>query len=322
MTPREELRTTGRLGEMGALLLYETMRLVVLAYRFPPPDGHGFWTEADLQATAHDFLQGERGARRLLSVANSSVDDRSFANLLARAARNFLREEGRRTEIGKLIVRIKSVLRAEEEFVEIPQSGEALWTIKGGTTAPSSTPSPELASVSHRVEIVVPNWTSKTRDAPLADHDSFVRLIRAVLEAAAGSLRAGDIAHALAARLNLRRPPLTLDLDAGAAYSEVASTAPDPASITVSSMAATEIFNALSDRERIIVLTADGNVRDLGALIGTGKTQAAHLRQRLLDRIANELEDDEQPEETVSALVGLCENWMRDRTGSTDATSK
>ncbi|WP_253660940.1 hypothetical protein [Williamsia maris] len=87
-------------------------------------------------------------------------------------------------------------------------------------------------------------------------------------------------------------------------------------------MRATEIFQGLSDRERIIVATVEDSIRDLGALIGTGKSQAAHLRQRLFERMAGELRDDDQPEETVGTLIVLCDDWVRRRTGTADAPSK
>ncbi|GAA1458796.1 hypothetical protein GCM10009619_17440 [Williamsia maris] len=322
MTPRDELLTTGRLGGEGAQLLYETVRLASVAYRFPPPDGHAYWEEGDIQAAAHEFLQGERGARRLLDLAVRSVDGPSFSRLLTAAVRNFLRDQARSTELGKLIVRLKSVLRDESEFVEIPRSGEALWTTRGGDSDPSVTSPAALAAVTRHVEVVVPKWTSETRDAPLADRDSLIRLIRAVLEAAAGSLDAIEIAHALAARLELRRAPLTLDLDGGRGYSEPVAVDGDPASATVSAVRATEIFQGLSDRERIIVATVEDSIRDLGALIGTGKSQAAHLRQRLFERMAGELRDDDQPEETVGTLIVLCDDWVRRRTGTADAPSK
>lgn len=322
MTPREELLSTRRLGEAGARLLYETIRLVVRAYHFPPPDNHAHWEEHDIQAAAHEFLQGERGGRRLLDVAIRSVDERSFERHLAASVRNYLRDQARRTELGKLIVRIKSVLRREAEFVEIARSGEALWTTVNGPSHPTPASPAELAAATRNVEVVVPRWESKTRDAPLADHDSFVRLIRAVLETAAGSLNAVDIAHALASRFDLRRIPLSLDLDGGSNYSEPVALNGDPASMTVSAMRAAEILDGLSDRERIIVTTLDKSIRDLGDLIGTGKTQAAHLRQRLLDRVAHTLRDDDQPEETVSALMDLCNDWLEHWTDTADATSK
>jgi len=322
VTPRDELLTTGRLGDAGAVLLYDTVRLVGLSRGFPPPEMRQSWDGAAVQGVAHDFLQSTRGPRRLLDIALRSVDDRSFERLLEAAVANHLRDEARKTDLGKLIVRVKDVLRSTSEFVAVVGGGDERWALTGASTEPSLASATELATATVRVEVVIPPWSSATRDAPLADRDSMVRLIEAVLTAAGGSLTAVDLARALTARLDHRRAPLTIELDSADAVSAPAAPGADPASRTVSSIRATEIFNNLSDRERIIVATLDLSVRDLGSVISTGKSQAAHLRQRLLDRVEGELEGDDDPEQTVSALARLCDDWLRRWTASPGATSK
>lgn len=321
MSPRDELLTIGRLGEAGAVLLYNTVRLVALSRGFPPPENRQYWDETAVQAVAHDFLQSTRGPRRLLDIALRSVDDRSFERLLEAAVHNHLRDEARKTDLGSLIVRLKDVLRSSPQFVAVAGGSQERWALTGASTEQSLVTATVLARATVRVEVVIPRWSSATRDAPLADLDSIVRLIQAVLTAAGGSLTAVDLAHALTARLDHRRAPLTIELDSANPVSEPAAPDADP-SRTVSEIRATEIFNNLSDRERIIVATLDLTVRDLGSLINTGKSQAAHLRQRLLDRVAGEFEDDDEPEQTVSVLARLCDDWLQRWTASTDATFK
>lgn len=321
MSPRDELLTTGRLGNAGAVLLYNTVRLVGLSRGFPPPEDRQSWDEPAVHAVAHDFLQSTRGPKRLLDIALRSVDDRSFERLLEAAVTNHLRDEARKTDLGKLIVRVKDVLRSTPEFVAVA-GGEERWALAGASSEPSLATPTELATATGRVKVVIPPWSSATRDAPLADRDSMVRLIQAVLTAARGSLTPVDLAHALTTRLEHRRAPLTIELDSADSVYEPPAPDADPASRTASDIRATEMFNGLSDRERIIVATLDLNVHDLGALINTGKSQAAHLRQRLLDRLRGEMEGDTDPEQTASALAGLCDAWLQHWTASTDATSK
>ncbi len=321
MSARQELLTTGRLGRAGAELLYTTVRAVAIARGFPPPVGQPIWDEVAVQATAHDFLQGARGAKRLLDVAVRSTDERSFARLLGRAVQNHLRDVARATDLGKLIVRVKEVLRSTDDFVAVAAPGGERWAARGGSREPSIVPPDELSAATKSIEVVVPRWTSETRDAPLADRDSMVRLLTAILSAASGTVTAVEIAHAITARLEHRRAPLTVELDAGGVRSEQLVVGTDPETTTLAAMRATQIFNDLSDRERIMVATLDLSVRDLGLLVSTGKSQAALLRQRLIDRVAEELRDDDDPERTVSALALLCDDWIGDRTGPGDATS-
>lgn len=321
MSAREELMTTGRLGRAGAELLYATVRTVAIARRFPPPDGHATWDNAGIQSTAHDFLQGNRGAKRLLDIAIKSTDDRSFGRLLERAVHNHLRDVARATDFGKLIIRTKELLRSVPEFMAVESPEGEHWTLVGGSDASSEVSPGDLAAAIASVHVDVPRWRSATRDAPLADRDSMIRLITAVLFAADGAVGPVEIAHALTARLDHRRTPLTVELDRAGGQPELHMANAGPEATTLSSIRATQIFNSLSDRERIIVATLDLNVRDLGQLIKMGKSQAALVRQRLVDRVADDLRDDDQPELTAGALAALCSDWVRDRTGSGGATS-
>ena len=320
MTPREELLATRRLGLAGAMLLYETVRSVAVGNRFPPPENAVRWDETAVTEIAHDFVEGERGRKRLLDITIRSTDDRSFERLLETAVLNFLRDLARGTDLGKLIVRVKEILRDESDFKTVPGSPER-WTLADGPTAPSTAALDKLATAAFAVDVVVPKWTSERRDPPLADRPSFIRLIRSVLTAAAGSLTADEIARTLTTRLDHRRTPLTVSLDILEQVSEPAQAGGDPASGTVAQLHAIDIFNSLSDRERIIVATLEANVRDLALLIDVGKTQAALIRQRLFDRLRDELVDDEDPDGTVSGLCTLCEEWIGSRTGTAGATS-
>lgn len=320
MTPREELLATRRLGPAGAELLYRTVFLVAIGHRFPPPPGSPGWNETAVAETTHDFVKDERGTKRLLDIMIRSVDDRSFERLLEAAVLNFLRDVARSTDMGKLVVRVKEVLRDENHFESVPGRPER-WAIAGTTTAPSVARPDVLTSAITGVEVVVPKWTSERRDAPLADRPSFVRLMRGVLEAAEGSLTADDIARALTTRLDHRRTALATPLDVREEIAEPGPAAGNPANHTVAELHATDIFDSLSDRERIIVPTLDQSVRDLAKLLDTGKTQAALIRQRLIDRLRADLADDDDPDHTASLLCELCENWFQSRTRTGDATS-
>lgn len=321
MTPRAELLSARQLGQAGAELLYKTVWLVAVGNGFPPPEGSVNWNETAVAEIAHDFVNDERGPKRLLDIAVRSVDDRSFERLLEAAVLNFLRDMARATDMGKLIVRVKEILRDEKDFETVSGSPER-WTLAGGPTTPSTASPGDLASATTGVEVVVPRWTSERRDAPLADRASFVRLMTSVLTAAAGSLTAVDLAHALTARLDHRKTALATNLDIREQVSEPVQTSRNPANLIVAELHAIDIFNSLSDRERIIVTTLDKTVRDLGLLIDSGKTQAALIRQRLIDRLRDELSDADNPDSTVTILCELCDDWIQSRTKRDDATSK
>ena len=118
-------------------------------------------------------------------------------------------------------MRVKDVLRSNPDFRSCGRISDR-WALFEGPDGPSEVEPDALKRAIAGSRVVVPKWTSERRDAPLADEDTFVRLIRSVLKAAEGSLTAVDISHALATRLDHRRTPLSLELDIGEAIAEPA----------------------------------------------------------------------------------------------------
>ncbi|MCU1694676.1 MAG: hypothetical protein JWR34_739 [Mycobacterium sp.] len=320
MSPRDELLVNRALGQEGAVLLYRTVWLVAVGNGFPAPAGGPDWNEDAVVETAHDFVDGPRGAKRLLDIAVRSVDDRSFARLLEASVRNFLRDIGRRTDFGKVVLRVKELLRDEDAFEKMPADADR-WTLTGGPTAPSTAHPDALTLAIRDMPVTLPRWSSDHRTAPLADRTTLVALMVTILRAASGSLTAIDICHALVSRLDHRRTALSVDLDVRRSVSEPPDSRSGPADQTLASLHAHDIFESLSDREKIIVTVLEKNVRELGRMIGTGKTQAAILRQQLIDRLSTELAYDEDPDLTAAALCRECEEWVDYRTDELSATS-
>jgi hypothetical protein len=183
-----------------------------------------------------------------------------------------------------------------------------------GPTQPSTAqPSQLVAAVSEETDISVPRWESTRRRAPQADFATFERLIRRVLGAARGSLTARQIAEAIASRLDPRRSPLTVELD-------VLERLPDPSSDAqteneaLGRLQAADLFEHLSDRERILLATWERPVRDLSEVLGVAHSQSSVLRQRLATRLADELSQDKEAESVVYELFRLATDWMRERT--------
>jgi hypothetical protein len=324
MTPREEVLATQRIGPAGATVLYRLVYLVAVARNFPPPPGYDRWDPSAVTETAHDFLDGPRGARRVIDIAIRSADEQGFERVLEQAIVNHLRDISRRTDMGRLVRRVTEVLADEPAFSRVAGgtatgSGPSRWALKDGPPAPSGAPETTLIAALARVEVTIPEWSSERRSAPLADRGSFTRMLTAVLAAADGSLTAADVARVIATRLDHHRTPLSLELDVLEASAE-RSTALDPAVQASSAVRAAEILAGLSENERILLACFDLPVRDLGTVLTLRKSQASLLRQRLAARLHDELADDEDPDDTVAELCRRCEQWARNRTAALHAT--
>ncbi|MGH3305988.1 MAG: hypothetical protein ACRDOK_30890, partial [Streptosporangiaceae bacterium] len=207
----DELLATGWLGPQGARMLYRAVQTVAIARNFPPPDGYERWGGDAAIDIAHDFLDGERGRKRITDLAIRATDDASLERLLHAAVLNFHRDRSRRTDVGALIRRIGEVLERSDLF-EHPEGDPSRWYVVGGPATPSAArPSVLAIAAAAEPEVTTPRWTSERRRAPQADFASFQRLCQSVLVAAQGSLTTRQVWEALSARLDPRRIPLTVE---------------------------------------------------------------------------------------------------------------
>src|SRR5260370_37062921 len=99
-------------------MLYRAVQTVAIARNFPPPDGHVRWDQDAAMDAAHDFLDGERGRKRVTDLALRATDDHSLERLLHAAVLNFHRDRSRRTDAGALIRRGAGVLGRSARFQE------------------------------------------------------------------------------------------------------------------------------------------------------------------------------------------------------------
>ena len=312
MTPLEELRAEGRLGPEGARLLYRTVRAVVVGHGFPPPGAGAAWSGEAVAETAHDFLADGRTPKRLAHLLVHSVDDESFRRLLGRMVLNFLRDGGRRTEIGRLMLRLRDVLGRTDEFVA--EAGDRWRLEKQPAVVSTATPGTLMEAAATEPHVDVPRWSAQTRRrAPAADAASLERLCRRVLEAAAGTVALDELARAIAPRLGLTPIPLAEAVDDRDPVEGVAG--PHHADAVLDSLRAAEIFTILSRRERLLLAWAGTPVRELRSVIGVGPSQAAELQGRLRALLAVELQDDDGYEAVFFHLVDQARAWARDQGG-------
>jgi hypothetical protein len=311
MTPLEELLKDGRLGRQGARALYRTVRAVAVGHGFPPPEGRSSWDADAVAEIAHEFVADGRTSRRLTHLAVHAVDDDSFERILHRMVLNFLRDDGRRTEIGRLMLRLRDVLGDGNEFVAAPGHR---WRLASEPPQPSGVPPAVLArAASAETDVSVPRWSAQTRRRPpAADAASLRRLCRRVLEAAAGTIPLQDLAQSIAPRLGLTSMPLAQAVDDRDPFDRVV--APQHADAAIDSMRAAEIFAILSQRERLLLAAPGTPVRELRSVIGVGSSQAAELQGRLRALLASELQDDENYEAVFFHLIDQARTWASGRT--------
>lgn len=314
MSAFDDFSRTGQWNDELARLLYKSVRSVAISRNFPKPAGFGSWTDDAVYETAHEFLYGPGGERRITALLVSATNRESFERLLDTYVQNFLRDIARRTDIGKLVRRINEVAEADASF-QVAAANPRRWCLAGGPTDPSIAPASILSAALKDVKVVVPAWSSEVRDAPAADRASFVSMIQAVLSAADGSVSAADIAHAVAERLDIRRVLPQEPLDP---MLEIGWEPPDPDASPDTDVEdrdlAVQIFDRLDDNERILYANQGSTVRQLGDLLGMSKSRAATMQTALHAKFAALLTAYDDVRGALRHLDQLCSDWFRDWT--------
>lgn len=307
---RDELLTTGTLGEAGVALLYRTVRQVVRGRNLPPPPGLRAWTADALAEAAHDVLGHRRGVARLLTLATSSTDEDSFRVQLWTLVANDLTSAGRRTERGRLAERLRDVLPHVDGLSE--RDGRLhLDAAAGPADGAGDEPRyDELVAAAADVPVVVPAWNPlSTHAAPVADRHSLAAMIRTVLERAPDGLAFSTLVDVLAARLGVHDAPVGAEHDVLDGLAPPA--ADDPAATSAARDAARRLVAQLTVTQQLVLPYLDETATVVAAQSGLGRTKAWQTVGATQLLLAQLLADDPSPEATLREATTL----VRDRWG-------
>lgn len=309
MSAYEYLARVGELDDAGGSMLYSVVRAVAVGRGYRPPEGHDRWDGDAVIEIAHAFLTDDRTPSRLAYLVIHATDDRSMELLLNRMVLNYLRDQGRRTEVGKLIRRLNDVLDGDDTFA---RGADGRWALVAGPQTPSMVPAEALNAAAATIEgVTVPRWReSARRGGPVADADSLVRLSGAVLAAARGSVATADLARAMLARVGLTRAPIASLLDVA---EPVDATHTSTIEMHVTQVDARAVFESLSETEQKIMATVHLPTRDLYDVIGVKKSQAASLRVRTIALVAAQTAHLADPTAVRLHLLDIARQWFRDR---------
>jgi hypothetical protein len=265
----EDLRTTGTLVQAAIDLVYETVDAVRRFDRYPPPEGTDRWTSDAVLEFAHDFLFGEGGPERLAKLAATATDEVSFERVVEAAVRNEFRMQARGTEKGAVL---RSLAHAVERDPDIVAAGSTTttrtWSLNEyQAKEPYSGPEGPLVAAAYAVpDVRRARWSSgSTRRRPIAQPDSLRRVLRAVLNCAAAPVR-----PALMLSVILARFPLA----AGGEVELSDDLLPALTGSTEARLLASEVWEQLTDNERLVAGVLDLPVREMAEASGLSRSTA------------------------------------------------
>ena len=305
MSALDELRS-GAIGDDFVALLRRTVRAVAPARGFPPPEGYDQWVPDAVTTAVDDFLSSPQTPRRLTDLATHCQTDDAVRRRLQEAVANHFADIGRRTPLGRLVLRVNEVLKTYDAF----ERRGAYWALAGDDLEVPVVDLESLAAALASVEVVVPTaWTTGDRQSPDADAPSIRRLAEAALTSAQGPLRASDIAHAVAIRLGLGRAPLSIEAMSFEPPAVAASADSTGNEAIVTVRAHQVCFEALNDAERLAIGRADLSVGELGPLLAVSRSKAALIRKRAVTILQNELGTEDGGQEVADLIFQMAKSW-------------
>ena len=317
MSVLHELQRTGRLNTAGAQLLYETVAAIARFSNMPPPAGHSSWSPDAVIEVAHDFLAHAQTPRRLSTIAIEAGDDESLERLLEAAVRNYLRDVARATDRGALMRRLGSVLSESGMFSKVPekQPGAGWWMLASGESAPWDGSIDDLAAASWETPgIAAVRWANAERRGPVASRATLERFLVAVLTEARGAVPLVELARVAEQRFNAGP---TVEVELGDTEVPVHDPVPNDQLLDDVQVA----WQELSVRERVILANHAASVRELGEVLGVGKTAAAEARRQVVEKLRILLSENDDPEVTALGLVERSRLWLDRRTMDEGSTS-
>jgi hypothetical protein len=296
----DELRR-GVVGRQFTAELQRTIRAVGIARNFPPLEGYDRWNADAVATAAAEFMSDAQTPRRLTDLAVHCATPDALRARLQGTVRNFLADLGRRTPIGKLVVRINDVLRNEPGFVRVG----GRWATRTGPTEAGADDLDALGKAIGGHPVVVPEWGHQAqRAAPVADLATIVQLCDALLDAAGGSLTSGTLARAIGTRLGVGQAPVAIEVTAFDPPAEN-----DAASEATRTGRAAEVLAQLNDRERLAVAYPELTVRQLAPRLGVSPSQSHVIRGRAVEIIRLELLDDDDGPDIALVTMELARMW-------------
>jgi len=310
-----ELRA-GRVDVQFVAQLRRTIRAVAIARNFPAPDGRRLWDDESVGWVVSEFMADAGTPRRLTDLATVCMTEGALRARLQGTVRNFLADLGRRTPIGKLVVRINDVLGKSDAFVRV----DGRWAIVGGPSEAGAANDEAFNQTIRSHPIVVPTWGHDARrSAPVADAESIGALCRSLLEVAGGSLTPRILATTIGRRLGIGQAPVSADISAlDGGWPDPSQVNDRTASEALRSMRASEVLALLNDRERCAVAFPEYTVRQLAPLLGVSASQAHVIRRHAIELLKAELLEDDDAEGVVIQILDTASTWTRDRTTLAD----
>ncbi|WP_251021002.1 hypothetical protein [Streptomyces sp. ISL-98] len=249
------------------------------------------------------------GGRFITSCFLKAVDDRSLEKLFFTTVRNFLIDEAKMTDRGKLRRRFARRLQEDDRFLKVTGPSPR-WALAAGTRGQVWQGDLDtLVRAAWEVRGVWITAWNHSGPTPVETVQALMTVLTAVLEAAGGAVREEDLARVLEARFDLLAPPeyTTLYADDGALIDPTVAAA-DLGSVAdrdpvFADVRAEWIWQALSPQERILLSYLEDSPAAAAGILQSGPRQAGAIMEAIREKLRLALSDDSDQVAVLGALL-------------------
>lgn len=301
-----ELQQFGHLDRRGLALLVELIGQELRRFPVLLGDRPG-WTADDAWDWAHEFFAA-KGSVVTAGLLAQTHDAASMSRYLRRAVRHFLVDQARKTPQGAVRRKIEELLAATPSFAQVPERtpGAGRWQLADAPRPPFGGNLQPLVRAAHGVAGVRAVRWSGARRSPLASDESLIAILRAIMEAADGSLEVGQLTAVL-----LQRFPAAVEYADTALDEQVfdAAAAPpleQPDVIVEVRERALDAYGQLSPSQRALLPHLDEPISRQCAVLGLGRSQAYAASATLKLLLGEVVPDDELRAKVIGEVLRLC----------------
>ncbi|MGK0722500.1 hypothetical protein [Leucobacter sp. W1478] len=277
---------------------------------FPPPSGYATWSEAAVDDLLADmFSQENRSQVFVLACYMQATDQASLERLILQSIRNFLIDQAKGTERGKLRRRLDNLLTKDSRFTRPPDlKGIRAWALLNRLFDLWQGDIDFLHLAAARIrgyQILRWNTAGKT---PQQTVTALTEVCYGVIDHAAGSVRDEDLAKVVERRFALLAPPVFVEIPDGSSITSAeycAVTGDEPLSNLGAHTRAEEILATLGREEQALLPFLGSSMDERRAATGLGRATTQALGDALADRLRLATVDDEDRQEIVLRIVEL-----------------
>lgn len=302
----DELSADGRGGPLLVNTVHRLMAQIARSSSFPPPEGHSRWDD-DAVSDAVGQLFADKPAFVTMGWA-LATDDRTLERVFLRTIKNFLIDQAKGTDTGKLRRRLRGLIDKDPAVAagKLP-TGEDAWWLADGPSEEWFGDVADLDRAASQVRGVRVTTLNPAGPTPAATVAALMAIVHAVLATAGGAVRAQGVTRVVERRFGLATRPVTrplLDGELGKQFLEQDVAGADVAADVEA--AAEAIWESLDATERSVCPHLLRSHVELETVLDMGPFETTATAEWLYAKMRLGCEDAANVDAIVARVMRMC----------------